>query len=82
MMKTMMKAFLLSLLAFVAVAEDININWIVRDDYDPISASVGDNIIFTWPFTAHNVWLHPSGSCDTTGASELAGTSGSPYTYT
>lgn len=40
----------------------ININWVVKG-YPPRTATVGDIVRFTW-VGQHNVYLHPSGSCD------------------
>lgn len=48
-----------------------NINWVIKP-YKPMTAAVGDTVSFAWG-GSHNVYLHPSGSCNTRGAS-LIGT--------
>jgi plastocyanin len=47
------------------------------------TAEVGDVITFSWAGN-HNVLIHPSGDCDTTGAIPVGGTgdsAGAPYTF-
>lgn len=44
----------------------VNINWIIKT-YKPMTASVGDTVSFAWSGW-HNVYLHPSQSCSTRGA--------------
>jgi len=53
--------------------------WSVQE-YDDKTAQVGDTVTFDFSGSAHNVFIHPSGDCDETGAIEV-GTSG-PVTYT
>ena len=47
----------------------------------PIEASVGTSIQFAWSGT-HNVYIHPSGTCDETGAVLVADASVTSGTYT
>jgi plastocyanin len=72
-----------SLLATVVVAqESIVVDWIIPSDGETladVTAFVGDTVQFDWSGT-HNVYLHPSMSCDRTGSSVVATTSGSIYT--
>jgi plastocyanin len=64
------------------VATDYPINWIITD-YTATSytASVGDTVTFSWD-GGHNVFLHPTGTCDDTGATEVSSSSPAIYTFT
>jgi hypothetical protein len=44
------------------------------------TASVGDTVTFSWGGT-HNVFLHPTGTCDATGATVVGSSSGAVYTF-
>eukprot|EP00537_Pseudo-nitzschia_pungens_P004834 CAMPEP_0172356814 /NCGR_PEP_ID=MMETSP1060-20121228/1200_1 /TAXON_ID=37318 /ORGANISM="Pseudo-nitzschia pungens, Strain cf. cingulata" /LENGTH=264 /DNA_ID=CAMNT_0013077157 /DNA_START=9 /DNA_END=803 /DNA_ORIENTATION=+ len=44
-------------------------------------ANVGDTIVFRWTQSQHNVFIHPTMSCDLTGAIEVGQTPGSEYTF-
>lgn len=72
--------FVGSLVAIKANAKTIAVEWTVFQPYDDIEANVGDTIEFSFG-DIHDLWLHPSGSCDTTGSTELGG-SVSPVSYT
>jgi plastocyanin len=78
----MFKFVAASLLFFSASSQavDIPIAWTVTT-YEDIIAQSGDTITFTWDGT-HNAYIHPSGSCDGTGAIEVGGTSPATYTFT
>jgi plastocyanin len=45
------------------------------------TASVGDTVTFSWG-GARNVFLHPTGTCDAAGATEVGSSSGAVYTFT
>jgi plastocyanin len=64
------------------VATDYPINWIITD-YTATSytASVGDTVTFSWD-GGHNVFLHPTGTCDDAGATEVSSSSPVIYTFT
>ena len=63
-------------------ATNYPIDWAVRDyTADVFTASVGDTATFNW-FGTHNVFLHPTGTCDAAGATEVGSTSGAVYTFT
>jgi plastocyanin len=44
----------------------IKVNWVIRA-YGPMTANVGDTVFFTWGGN-HNVFLHPSGTCNQRGS--------------
>eukprot|EP00537_Pseudo-nitzschia_pungens_P018482 CAMPEP_0172408054 /NCGR_PEP_ID=MMETSP1061-20121228/75657_1 /TAXON_ID=37318 /ORGANISM="Pseudo-nitzschia pungens, Strain cf. pungens" /LENGTH=246 /DNA_ID=CAMNT_0013144171 /DNA_START=69 /DNA_END=809 /DNA_ORIENTATION=- len=44
-------------------------------------ANVGDTIVFRWTQSVHNVYIHPTMSCDLTGAIEVGQTPGTEYTF-
>lgn len=56
----------LGLHARVALGEDIAIDWKI-EEYSDKTAVVGDTVIFNWE-NFHNVYIHPSGDCDTADA--------------
>jgi plastocyanin len=64
------------------VATDYPINWIITD-YTTTSytATVGDTVTFSWS-GGHNVFLHPTGTCDDAGATEVSSSSPVIYTFT
>jgi len=72
-------ALLLVGLHAAAAAETTPLTWTVQT-YDDATAKVGDTVTFDFSGTDHNVFIHPSGSCDETDAIEV-GTSG-PVSYT
>jgi len=45
------------------------------------AANVGDTIVFRWIQGAHNVYIHPSMSCDMTGAIMVGQSPGTEYTF-
>jgi len=64
----------------VAPAPVIVLDWIIKT-YEDETAMVGDTIQFNYdPF--HNVYIHPSGSCDQSDSLEIGQTSGTTYTFT
>jgi plastocyanin len=75
-------AILASLLLFPfrVWAEDIDFNWRITT-YQPQTAKVGDTITFNWS-GFHNVFIHPSGTCDANGSIEVGTSTGSSYTFT
>ena len=68
------------LLSGTAHAANIDIQWTIQQ-YEDTTAQVGDTITFTWA-SGHNVYIHPSGSCDTGGAILVGETSPATYTFT
>ena len=64
--------------------EVINVyRWVVPyDGPKEFAAKVGDTIIFRWIQGFHNVFIHPSMSCDLTGAIEVGQLPGTEYTFT
>eukprot|EP00548_Thalassiothrix_antarctica_P011827 CAMPEP_0194158942 /NCGR_PEP_ID=MMETSP0152-20130528/77558_1 /TAXON_ID=1049557 /ORGANISM="Thalassiothrix antarctica, Strain L6-D1" /LENGTH=533 /DNA_ID=CAMNT_0038868459 /DNA_START=113 /DNA_END=1711 /DNA_ORIENTATION=+ len=76
----LLSLLLLPLLSFAE--ENIDIAWTIRQ-YDDMAANVGDTITFNWTFV-HNVYIHPSGTCDENGSRILQGgiSSGATYTFT
>jgi plastocyanin len=80
----------LTLLAFLVLAaianaqETINVpGWIIPySGQKEFVASVGDTMIFRWAQGTHNVYLHPTGSCDTSGAVLVGTTPATSYTFT
>ena len=77
---------LLALGAFAGCiqAEQIEVPWSTRH-YDPMTAVVGDTVVFTWSDHTYNVFLHPSGTCVTTdhvGVGNTPSISGANYTFT
>jgi hypothetical protein len=70
----------LLLLPFTACAENIDLRWKVQP-YEPQSAKVGDTITFNWSGT-HNVYIHPTETCDSAGSTVVGVSSGALYTFT
>lgn len=62
------------------MAADITLSWSIKS-YAEQSAKVGDTVTFTWG-SGHNVFIHPTGTCDEAGAIEVGQTSGASYTFT
>lgn len=86
----MAAAWALLLLASVALsgaqAKEIAVDWTLQPggaNYEPISANVGDTLVFTYA-AFHDVWTLPADACDfsAAGASQLAATDASPFSYT
>ena len=71
-------ALFLSVGLHVVSSADVTLTWKIQN-YDDMTAQVGDTVTFDFT-SGHNVFIHPSGTCDETGAIEV-GTSG-PVTYT
>jgi len=75
--------FLSQLASFAKAQETITVtDWVVPfagpEDWQ---AAVGDTMVFTWT-GGHNVFIHPTQSCDTTGAEFIGRFSGTEYTFT
>ena len=68
------------LLSSSAQAANIDIQWSIQE-YADTTAQVGDTIPLTWD-TLHNIYIHPSGTCDETGAIIIGETSPVTYTFT
>ena len=68
------------LLSSIAQAANIDIQWAIQD-YPDTTANVGDTISFTWA-SGHNVYIHPTGTCDPEGAILVGETSPATYTFT
>jgi plastocyanin len=65
---------------------DYNIEWAIPaggDSYESVDVFVGETVSFTWSATgyAHDVFVHPSGTCDAEGA-VLVGDDNTGTTYT
>jgi plastocyanin len=52
-----------------ATGADVELQWAVKV-YEDIEIAVGDTVIFTYD-SSHNVYLHPTGTCDTQGSTEI-----------
>merc|ERR1712238_472149 len=65
--------------AFIALAasgiadgqETFSIDWIIQP-YADRNANVGDTVEFTWVAGTHNLYVHPSGTCNLDGSVLLA----------
>ena len=80
-MKMKLGASILALLlSSSAQAANIDIEQSIQE-YEDTTAQVGDTITFTWSST-HNVYMHPSGTCDSEGAILIGETSPVTYTFT
>jgi len=56
-------------------------NWVLPyKGPENLEAKVGDTIVFEW-VGGHNVYIHPSMSCDLEGAINVGSSSGSSYTF-
>jgi hypothetical protein len=55
------RAFVVAAAVSMVSAVEIKLNWVIRT-YNPMTATVGDEAVFTWPGD-HNVYVHPSGDC-------------------
>eukprot|EP00536_Pseudo-nitzschia_multiseries_P002704 jgi/Psemu1/283905/fgenesh1_pg.36_\ len=75
----------LAQLATIANAQEvINVfRWVVPYNGPKVfEANVGDTIIFRWAQGSHNVFIHPTMSCDLAGAIEVGQSPGTQYTFT
>lgn len=48
----------------------IHVDWkLLVSPYETQTAEIGDSVVFRWPIQGipHDVWIHPSGTCDETG---------------
>jgi hypothetical protein len=60
-------------------------NWIIPSNglpYPSLTASVGDTLSFAWTGGVHDVYIHPTHTCDPAGSIEIASTDDNPTTYT
>lgn len=75
---------LTQLSTFVAAQQIIDVfRWVVPySGPKEFEARVGDTIVFRWAQGGHNVYIHPSMSCDLEGAIFVGATPGTPYTFT
>merc|ERR1712157_192352 len=64
----------------ISEGENIIIDWRIQG-YDDMEATVGDKVTFNWNFV-HDVYIHPSGTCDNAEAIEVGTASGASYTFT
>ena len=86
-MKIVIFIFTLASALLQVLGSNITIdNWDVPKDGLPLpsrTAAVGDVAIFIWQNgDFHNVYIHPSGTCDTTGEIEVGLISPANYTFT
>ena len=75
---------LLVLATFATAQETVEVfRWIVPyEGPTAYKASVGDTIIFRWANGLHNVFIHPSMSCDLEGAIPVGFQPGTSYVFT
>lgn len=63
-------------------AFDMEVNWIITS-YESMKATVGDSVTFKYNPTVHNLYIHPSGSCDETGRTMVGENTGDDtYSFT
>jgi plastocyanin len=63
--------------------ETVSLEWLIPEDqlpYDPLSVNVGDTIAFNMG-PGHNVFIHPSLSCDPAGALFIGDEAETTYTF-
>lgn len=74
---------LTQLSTFVAAQEIIDVfRWVVPySGPTEFEARVGDTMVFRWAQGMHNVYIHPSMSCDFEGAILVGSDPGTPYTF-
>jgi len=74
---------LTQLSTFVAAQEIIDVfRWVVPySGPTEFEARVGDTMVFRWAQGMHNVYIHPSMSCDFEGAILVGSNPGTPYTF-
>ena len=63
--------------------DTIQIDWFIPagDSLRPRTVNVGDTIVFNWA-GFHNVYIHPTGDCNETGAILVGTETGASYTFT
>jgi len=72
----------ISIIITISKATTIEIDsWVVGPTYEEQHVNVGDTLIFSWA-GFHNVYIHPTDTCNTTGAVLVGKTSGTSYTFT
>merc|ERR1740139_673398 len=69
--------FFLSKVIFFSFASEVEVDWIIPSNGEPLpqrTVAVGDTALFKWPVqgTPHNVYVHPSGTCDEIDAAVVA----------
>jgi len=60
-------------------------NWVIPSNFQPypgMAVNVGDTLTFNWNGGVHDVWIYPSGTCDSSGAYLIGSSSGTTYTFT
>jgi hypothetical protein len=83
-----LSAFLLLLAVVTNVVNGIAFespNWIIPTNFQPypgMAVNVGDTLTFNWSGGVHDVWIYPSGTCDSSGAYLIGSSSGTTYTFT
>jgi len=87
-----MTKFHFSLIALLVLAQVANIaeaqaiidvfRWVVPyDGIKEVEAEIGDTIVFRWAQGQHNVFIHPTMSCDLEGAVFVGAQAGTEYTF-
>ena len=64
------------------VGVEVAVDWVIPsgDSLPAVSANIGDTVVFSWS-GSHNVYWHPTGTCDEAGAVQVDSGS-SPATWT
>jgi plastocyanin len=60
-------------------------NWIIPTNFQPyptMVVNVDDTLTFNWNSGTHDVWIHPTGTCNNAGAVNIGSSSGTTYTFT
>merc|ERR1719148_214753 len=78
-----MKSLLFILLAGTTFAQNnLELDWVRGKTYPKESAKVGDTLTFNWDDDeTHNVLIHPTKDCTTTGATMVGETPGAKHTF-
>jgi plastocyanin len=63
-----------------STGKTMNVNWVIRA-YGPMTAGVGDTVSFAWGGN-HNVFLHPSGTCNQRGSTLVGSQSARKGSFT
>ena len=67
-----------STLNVVEAQQTIDLDWTITQ-YDPMTASVGDSVVFTYQ-AFHDVFRNPNGECEDPNGVMLADVNDSPFT--
>ena len=62
-------------------AQNVDVDWVISPAPPPETATVGGTATFTWS-GYHNVYVHPSGTCDDANAVLVGSSSPAVYTFT